>query len=233
MLVYGRNVAEEYLKKVEKVKKIYLHAGFHDEKLKLLIEKSKIPVIFKEKKELDQLANGNHQGIILDVVDFSYTDYHDFIGSSESFVVILDHLEDPHNLGAIIRTSEAAGVDGIIIPKDRSVSVNSTVIKTSTGAIDNIPVSLVTNLKQTIDDLKNNGFWIVGTALENSIDYREIDYSGKIALIIGNEGTGMSRVVLESCDFVAKIPMYGKVNSLNASVASGIMIYEVVRQKRR
>lgn len=233
MIVYGRNVAEEYLKKVEKVRKIYLQDGFHDENLKFLIEKSKIPVIFKEKRELDQLANGNHQGIILDVVDFSYTDYHDFIGSEESFVVILDHLEDPHNLGAIIRTSEAAGVDGIIIPKDRSVSVNSTVIKTSTGAIDNIPVSLVTNLNQTIADLKKNGFWIVGTALDNSIDYRNIDYSGKIALVIGNEGSGMSKKVLESCDFIAKIPMYGKVNSLNASVASGIMIYEVIRQKRR
>jgi 23S rRNA (guanosine2251-2'-O)-methyltransferase len=232
MLVYGRNVAEEYLKKVEKVRKIYLQTGFHDENLKILIGKSQIPVIFKEKKELDQLANGNHQGIILDVVDFSYTDYHEFINDEDSFVVILDHLEDPHNLGAIIRTSEAAGVSGIIIPKDRGVSVNSTVIKTSTGAIDNIPVSMVTNLNQTIQDLKNNGFWIVGTDMENSVDYREIDYSGKIALVIGNEGNGISRMVRESCDFMAKIPMYGKVNSLNASVASGIMIYEVIRQKR-
>jgi len=233
MLVYGRNVAEEYLKKNKKVRKIYLQDGFHDEKIESFIEKSKIQPIFKPKREIDQLANGNHQGIILDVMDFSYTDYHDFIDDNESFVVILDHLEDPHNLGAIIRTSEAAGVNGIIIPKDRSVSVNSTVIKTSTGAIDNIPVSMVTNLKQTIDDLKKNGFWVVGTAMENSIDYRDIDYSGKIALIIGNEGSGMSRMILESCDFVAKIPMYGKVNSLNASVAGGIMIYEVVRQKRR
>lgn len=233
MLVYGRNVAEEYLKKNEKVRKIYLQEGFKDEKLNFLIEKSKIQLKYMPKFELDKLANGNHQGIILDVMDFSYADYHDFIDADDAFVVILDHLEDPHNLGAIIRTSEAAGVDGIIIPKDRGVTVNSTVIKTSTGAIDNIPVSMVTNLKQTIDDLKKNGFWVVGTALENSVDYREIDYSGKIALIIGNEGSGMSRMIFESCDFIAKIPMYGKVNSLNASVASGIMIYEVVRQKRR
>jgi len=233
MLVYGRNVAMEYLKKVEKVKKIYLQVGFHDENLILLIEKSKIPVIYRDKRELDQLANGVHQGIILDVVDFSYTDYHDFIESNDSFVIILDHLEDPHNLGAIIRTSEAAGVNGIIIPKDRGVTVNSTVIKTSTGAIDNIPISMVTNLKQTIDDLKKNGFWVVGTDMDNSTDYREIDYSGKIALVIGNEGNGMSRVIRESCDFIARIPMYGKVNSLNASVAAGIMIYEVIGQKRR
>ena len=163
MLVYGRNVSEEYLKKIEKVRKIYLQTGFHDEKLILLIEKSKIPVIYRDKRELDQLANGVHQGIILDVVDFSYTDYHDFTESEDSFVIILDHLEDPHNLGAIIRTSEAAGVNGIIIPKDRGVTVNSTVIKTSTGAIDNIPISMVTNLNQTIQDLKKNGFWVVGT----------------------------------------------------------------------
>lgn len=233
MLVYGRNVAEEYLKKVEKVRKIYLQTGFHDQNLIFLIEKTKIPVIYRDKKELDQLANGIHQGIILDVADFSYTDYHEFIQDEEAFVVVLDHLEDPHNLGAIIRTSEAAGVDGIIIPKDRGVTVNATVMKTSVGAIDNIPVSLVTNLNQTIQDLKKQGFWVVGTDMENAIDYREIDYSGKIALVIGNEGNGMSRMIRESCDFIAKIPMYGKVNSLNASVAGGIMIYEVIRQKRR
>lgn len=232
MLVYGRNVALEYLEKNEKVRKIYLQDNFHDENIKSLIGKINIQPRFVPKYELDKLANGNHQGIILDVEDFSYTDYHDFIDDEDSFVVILDHLEDPHNLGAIIRTSEAAGVNGIIIPKDRSVSVNSTVIKTSTGAIDNIPVSMVTNLNQTIKELKKNGFWIVGTAMDNSVDYREIDYSGKIALVIGNEGSGISKMVRESCDFVAKIPMYGKVNSLNASVASGIMIYEVVRQKR-
>lgn len=232
MLVYGRNVALEYLKKSEKVKKIYLQEGFHDEKINLLIENGNIQPKYLPKFELDRLANGVHQGIILDVVDFSYTDYHKFIQDSESFVVILDHLEDPHNLGAIIRTSEAAGVNGIIIPKDRGVTVNSTVIKTSTGAIDNIPISLVTNLNQTISDLKKEGFWIVGTDMTNSTDYRKLDYSGKIALIIGNEGTGISRMVRESCDFMAEIPMYGKVNSLNASVAAGILIYEVVRQKR-
>lgn len=232
MIVYGRNVALEYLKKIEKVRKIYLQEGFRDENINLLIGKSKIQPKYLPKFELDRLANGVHQGIILDVVDFNYTDYHEFITDSEAFVVILDHLEDPHNLGAIIRTSEAAGVNGIIIPKDRGVTVNSTVIKTSTGAIDNIPISLVTNLNQTIADLKKEGFWIVGTDIINSTDYRELDYSGKIALIIGNEGSGLSRMVKESCDFMALIPMYGKVNSLNASVAAGVLIYEVIRQKR-
>lgn len=232
MLVYGKNVAEEYLKKNEKVRKIYLQDNFSDENLKLLIEKSKIPVILRRKIELDQLANTLHQGIILDVADFSYCDLHDFLDKEDCFLVLLDHLEDPHNFGAIIRTSEAAGVDGIVIPKDRSVSVNGTVIKTSAGASENMPISMVTNLNQTIKELKDNGFWIVGTDMENSTDYREIDYSGKIALVIGNEGNGMSRMIRNSCDFIAKIPMYGKINSLNASVAAGIMIYEVVRQKK-
>lgn len=231
MLVYGRNVCLEYLEKNKKVRKIILQEGFHDEKLISLIRKLNFPVKEMPKYELDRLANGVHQGIIMDVEDFRYTDYHDFIDNPECSIVILDHLEDPHNLGAIIRTSEAAGIDGIIIPKDRSVEVNATVIKTSVGTVDNIPISMVTNLNSTIKDLKENGFWIVGTDM-NGTDFKEIDYHGKIAIVIGNEGNGMSRIVRESCDFIAEIPMYGKVNSLNASVAAGLMIYEVVRQKR-
>ena len=187
MLVYGRNVALEYLKKSEKVKKIYLQEGFHDEKINLLIEKGNIQPKYLPKFELDRLANGVHQGIILDVVDFSYTDYHKFIQDSESFVVILDHLEDPHNLGAIIRTSEAAGVNGIIIPKDRGVTVNSTVIKTSTGAIDNIPISLVTNLNQTISDLKKEGFSAdTIEALRLLTHEKSVPYMDYIAALKGN-----------------------------------------------
>ena len=154
MIVYGRNVAEEYLKKIEKVRKIYLQEGFKDEKILFLIAKSKIQPKYMPKFELERLANGNHQGIILDVVDFSYTDYHEFI-NDDSFVVILDHLEDPHNLGAIIRTSEAAGINAIVIPKDRSVDVNATVLKTSVGAAYNIPICQVTNINDTILKLKN------------------------------------------------------------------------------
>ena len=224
-------MALELLKKSEKIRKIYLQDNFHDENLISLIEKFKIPVIYRRKIELDQLANGVHQGIILDVEDFRYSEIESFYNKDDCFLVILDHLEDPHNFGAIIRTSEAALVDGIVIPKNRGVDVNGTVIKTSVGTTENVPIAMVTNLKTTLDELKKNGFWIVGTDMEGE-DYREIDYSGKIALIIGNEGSGMSRLVKESCDFIAKIPMYGKVNSLNASVAAGIMIYEVVRQKK-
>ncbi len=184
------------------------------------------------KKEFSRFDKYSHQGIILYIEDFKYAELEDFIYEENAKVVILDHLEDPHNLGAIIRTCEAAGINGIIIPKDRSVGVNSTVMKTSTGALENVNLAMVTNLNQTIKKLKDNGFWIVGTDMEDSIDYREIDYSGKIALVIGSEGFGMSESVKKSCDFIARIPMNGKVNSLNASVAAGIMIYEVIRSNK-
>jgi len=147
-------------------------------------------------------------------------------------VVLLDHLEDPHNLGAIIRTCEAAGVKSIILPRDRQVQVNATVMKTSVGTLDNVNLVSVSNLVNAIERLKEAGYWVVGTALENSVDYREIDYTGKIALVIGNEGKGISELVAKKCDFLAKIPMYGETNSLNASVAAGIMIYEVIRNRK-
>ena len=232
MLVYGRNVAIDLLKKKKNIKKIILQDGFNDDLIFSLIENNNYRVEYRSKKEIDDLCSGVHQGIILDIPDFAYDNINDFLERKEEFVVVLDHLEDPHNLGAIIRTCEAAGVKSIIIPKDRQVLINSTVMKTSVGTLDNIHVVLVSNISNSIDILKDNGFWVVGTALENSIDYRQIDYSGKIALIIGNEGAGMSKLVTKKCDFIAKIPMYGSTNSLNASVAAGIMIYEVIRNRK-
>lgn len=232
MLVYGRNVALEVLKKPKNVQKVLLQDGFDDKKILALLEKSKIPVFIKPKKEIDHLAESVHQGIILYVRDYQYYPLADVVNEDASFLVILDHLEDPHNFGAIIRTCEAAGVDGIIIPKDRQVQVNATVMKTSVGTLDTMKISQVANLSSTIDYLKKNDFWVVGTALEDSVDYRSIDYSGKIALVIGNEGAGISELVRKKCDFIAKIPMYGTTNSLNASVASGIMIYEVIRNRK-
>lgn len=232
MLVYGRNVAKELLENGKDVKKIFLQDNFDDKKIISLMEKLKISVETKPKREMDHLCNGLHQGIILDIRDYQYSKLDDVLKKNPNFVVILDHLEDPHNFGAIIRTSEAAGVDAIIIPKDRQVPVNSTVMKTSAGALSNMEIVSVSNLVQAINKLKDNGFWVVGTAMENAIDYKDIDYSSKIALIIGNEGKGMSRLVMNSCDYIAKIPMVGKINSLNASVASGIMIYEVVRNRK-
>lgn len=232
MLVYGRNVAKEILNSDKKVEKIIIQEDFKDEMIISLIEKRGIRPQTMSKREFSRFDKYSHQGIILYIEDFKYAELEDFINDENSKVVILDHLEDPHNLGAIIRTCEAAGINGIIIPKDRSVGVNSTVMKTSTGALENVNLAMVTNLNQTIKKLKDNGFWIVGTDMENSVDYREIDYSGKIALVIGSEGFGMSESVKKSCDFIARIPMNGKVNSLNASVAAGIMIYEVIRSNK-
>ncbi|MBQ3510884.1 MAG: 23S rRNA (guanosine(2251)-2'-O)-methyltransferase RlmB [Bacilli bacterium] len=232
MLVYGRNVAKEILGKNKKVEKIILQEGFDDKEINSLIEKGNFRVEVKQKRDIDRLAEGVHQGIILYIPDYKYKTLNEVLEHEPQFLVLLDHLEDPHNLGAIIRTSEAAGVDAIIMPKDRQVMINSTVMKTSVGTLDNMDIVAVTNLVQTIEELKKNGYWVVGTALENSVDYRDIDYSGKIALVIGNEGSGISRLVAKSCDFIAKIPMYGTTNSLNASVAAGIMIYEVVRNRK-
>ncbi len=234
MLVYGKNVAIEYLQKNKKIKKIWIQDSFNDQTILSLIQKRQIGYKKCPKIELDRLANGVHQGIILEVEDYQYASLSDFLKNpNDGFLIILDHIEDPHNLGAIIRTCEAAGVDGIILPKDRSATVNATVLKTSVGTTENVKIAQVTNLVQAIQELKESGYWIVGTDMTNSTDYRKIDYTGKTAIIIGNEGSGMSRLVRESCDFIARIPMYGKVNSLNASVSAGIMIYEVLRQKNK
>ncbi len=233
MLVYGKNVARDLLLEHKKVKKIIIQDNFDDKEILSLVEKEEIPMKRVSKREMDHLSNGVHQGIILDIPDYSYMDLHELLeDDTAEFVVLLDHLEDPHNLGAIIRTCEAAGVKYIILPKDRQVQVNATVMKTSVGTLENVHLVSVSNLVNAIDQLKKKGFWIVGTALENSVDYRSIDYSGKIALIIGNEGSGISRLVQDNCDFLAKIPMYGQTNSLNASVAAGIMIYEVIRNRK-
>lgn len=231
MLVYGRNVVIELLKSKKDIKKVILQENFNEKEINSLLEKSNFKIEIRSKKEMDRLCNANHQGIMVDIADYKYYSMNE-ITEEDSFFVILDHLEDPHNLGAIIRTCEAAGVDAIILPKDRQVQVNSTVMKTSAGALTNMKIISVSNIVNAMDKLKKMGFWIVGTALEDSMDYREINYQGKTALVIGNEGKGISTIVRKSCDFVAQIPMYGKINSLNASVASGIMIYEVVRNRK-
>ena len=231
MIVFGKNVARDLLvNNNKKIEKIILQEGFSDKDILSLIENRKINVITKQKREIDHLISGVHQGILLYIPDYQYSNIE--TAYNDEVVVILDHLEDPHNLGAIIRTCEAAGIKSIILPKDRQVQINATVMKTSVGTLDNMNIISVTNLVNTINKLKDNGFWIVGTALDNSVDFKTIDYSGKIALVIGNEGSGISNIVSQNCDFLAKIPMYGKTNSLNASVAAGIMIYEIIRNRK-
>lgn len=229
MLVYGRNSCYEMLKSEQGVKKVYLDKNFSDKKLISLIENRKIKPYFYNKIQLDELVNANHQGIIMDVGEYEYSDIDDII-KDNGFIVMLDHLEDTHNFGAIIRTCEAAGVDGIIIPKDRSVRVNSTVMKTSSGAAVDVKICMVTNLNQTIRYLKDKGYWVVATDMGGE-NYTNVHYQDSICLVIGNEGNGVSSLVKKSSDYVVSIPMIGKINSLNASVASGILIYEVVRQR--
>lgn len=231
MYVYGKNVANEVMKSHKKIQKAFVSKQFKEQSVLDFLKKQNVSVQYLEKYELDRIVDGNHQGIVLQIPDYSYVDISKFYNVDDAFVVILDHLEDPHNFGAIIRTCEAAGVHGIIIPKDRSVGVNSTVMKVSAGALENMDVACVTNLNSTIQDLKKHGFWIVGTDM-NGTDYTEIDYRGKIAIVIGNEGSGMSRLVRESCDFIASIDMVGKINSLNASVAAGVVIYQAVQGRK-
>ena len=229
MYIYGKNVAIETINNKEKIKKAFIYKNFTDNEILNELKKQNVYIKYLEKNEMDKMIDGLHQGVILEVNDFEYNDIDEMI-EDDSLIVILDHIEDPHNFGAIIRTCEAAGVKGIIIPKDRSVEVNATVIKVSTGAIKNMKIAQVTNLNRTIEYLKKEGFWIVGTDMEGT-NYYDIDYKGKTAIVIGNEGSGMSRLVSENCDFIAKIPMKGTTNSLNASVATGIVVFEAVKQR--
>lgn len=231
MYIYGKNVAKETLKESRDVKEVYLSTNFSDNEIINLLKKNNVIIKYCKQFELDKMVDGNHQGIVLKVPDYEYADIDELLVNAAPFLVILDHLEDPHNFGAIIRTCEAAGVDGIVIPKNRSVEVNSTVMKTSTGALNRVKIAQVTNLNNTIDYLKKKGFWIVGTDMDGT-PYTEVDYKGPIAIVTGSEGFGMSRLVKENCDFIATIPMYGEVNSLNASVATAIIIYEAVKQRR-
>ncbi len=228
MIVFGKNVAKEVIDSKKEIKKVYLSNKFDDEKLIKYFEDNNIKINRMDKRILDQKFKGNNQGIALEIEDYKYLKIDDVLDTN--FLVMLDHLEDPHNFGAIIRTCEAAGVDAIIIPKKRSVEITSTVMKVSAGALNNIKIVEVSSLPQTIEKLKKYGFWFYGTDMDGS-NYTDVVYDSKTCLIIGAEGNGISKLVSEKCDYIISIPMTGKINSLNASVAAGICIYEVVRQK--
>ena len=233
MYIYGKNVAKEKINSGEKINKIFLAEKFNDKELMSLIKKNKIKFTFVPNRMLDSKVDGLHQGIVLDVDDVKTYEF-DFIKNIKKdnpILVMLDHLEDPHNFGAIIRTCEALGIDGIIIPNDRNVNINGTVVKTSVGAIYNMPIIRVVNLNNTIEKLKDIGYWIVGTDMVGT-DYTQIDYNMPICLIIGNEGKGISKVIKNNCDFMATIPMNGNINSLNASVSCGIILSRIVSSRR-
>lgn len=232
MYIYGKNVAKEKINSGEKINKIYLGEKFNDKEVIELIKKKKIKYNIVPNKYLDNKVDGMHQGIILEVDDVETydLDYLKNIKKNNPTLVMLDHLEDPHNFGAIIRTCEALGIDAIIIPNDRNVGVNATVVKTSAGAIYNMPIIRVVNLATTIKKLKDMGYWVVGTDMDGT-DYTRIDYNCPICLIIGNEGHGMSKIITDNCDYIASIPMMGKINSLNASVSCGIVLAQIVNSR--
>ena len=230
MYIYGKNVAHEYLDSNKKIDRVFLSNNFNDNEIISKIRRKNIRCKTLSKFDMDKKVNGLHQGIILEVEDYKYFSLEELLDVENGFLVMLDHIEDPHNFGAIIRSCEAAGVDGIIIPEDRNVQVTGTVLKTSVGTAEKMKIARVVNLNNTIKKLKDNGYWIYGTDMEGT-DYRTLDYKGKICIICGNEGRGISKLVKDNCDFIATIPMKGSVNSLNASVATAIIIFEATNQR--
>ena len=222
MKVYGKNVFNEL--DLNKIKKVYISQNFVDKSILNIIKKNNIKYITMDSKKMDSMFKHN-QGIIVEINDYEYKKMSD-INYNDNIIVMLDHLEDPHNFGAIIRTCEARGIKSIIIPKDRSVSVTDVVMKTSSGALENVDIIMVNNLNQAINTLKDNGYFIYG-AEANGTDYRKVNYSDKVVLVIGSEGNGLSRLVRDNCDEIISIPMNGKINSLNASVAAGILMYGI------
>ena len=237
-IVFGRNAVLELLKSGKDINKIFIETGEKHGSIKEIIGKAKenkIVLVEVDKQKLDSMAE-NDQGVIAVVPPFNYCEIEDILEyakekNEDPFVLILDGIEDPHNLGSIIRTAETAGIHGIIIPKRRCVSVNSTVAKVSTGAVSYVKIARVNNLNETIKKLKDSGLWIIGTDGEANTLYYNQDLKGPLGIIIGSEGFGMSKLVKENSDILIKIPMKGKITSLNASVSAGIIIYEAVKQR--
>lgn len=223
MKVFGKNVLKELLNDASKIKKIYISNNFRDNEIINKIKNSKVTYEIIDKQKLDKIEK-NNQGIMAITLDYEYFSEDEIFNFDN--ILILDHIEDPHNFGAIIRTCDAAGIEVIVIPKDRACLVNETVMKTSTGAISYVKIVMVTNLVNTINKLKKNNYFVYG-AEANGEDYRNVSYADKKVLVIGSEGNGLSNLVRKSCDIVLSIPMKGHVNSLNASVAAGILIYKI------
>lgn len=237
--IEGRNAVTEAFRAGKTIDRLFVLDGCQDGPIKTIIREAKKTdtiLTFVPKERLDQLSNtGKHQGVIAYAAAYEYAEVEDILQAAEDageapFVILLDNIEDPHNLGAIIRTAHQAGAHGIIIPKRRAVGLTATVAKTSAGAINYLPVAKVTNLSAAIEGLKQKGLWFVCADMDGELMYN-VDLTGPIGLVIGSEGEGVSRLVKEKCDYIAKIPMFGKVDSLNASVAAGIIAYEVVRQR--
>ncbi|AYX88937.1 23S rRNA (guanosine(2251)-2'-O)-methyltransferase RlmB [Staphylococcus cohnii] len=241
IVIVGRHAVKEAIVSGHTINKVLIQDTVKKGQINDILKKAnsnKIIVQAVPKSKLDGLSDAPHQGVAAYIAPYEYADFDAFLVQQKdneklSTVLILDGLEDPHNLGSILRTADASGVDGIIIPKRRSVALTQTVAKASTGAIEHVPVMRVTNLANTIETLKEHGYWVVGTEAENSTDYREMDAGMPLAIVIGSEGQGMSRLTKDKCDFYINIPMVGHVNSLNASVAASLMMYEVYRKRNQ
>lgn len=239
-IIEGRNPVLELLESGKDINKIFIQSGEKNGSINKIIAKAKekrVVMVEVQKSKLDEMSETkNHQGVIAIVPPFEYCDVYDILEYAKErkekpFIIILDGIEDPHNLGSIIRTAETAGVHGIIIPKRRSVAVNATVAKTSAGAVEHVKIARVSNINDTIKYLKENNVWIYGTDGQAKNMYYKQDFRDGVAIIIGSEGFGMSDLVRKNCDGLVKIPMKGKINSLNASVSAGIIMYEVVKQR--
>ncbi|KZR60533.1 23S rRNA (guanosine(2251)-2'-O)-methyltransferase RlmB [Pseudobacillus badius] len=237
--IAGRNPVLEALRSDREINKIWIAEGAQKGPVQQIIKKAKeknVLVQFVPKQKIDQMSEENHQGIVASVAAYDYAELDDLFAKAEKsgeepFFLLLDEIEDPHNLGSIMRTADAVGVHGIIIPKRRAVGLTAAVAKASTGAIEYIPVVRVTNLARTIDELKERGVWIAGTDAKGAEDYRRFDGKMPLGLVIGSEGKGMGRLIRDKCDFLIQLPMAGRVTSLNASVAAGILMYEVYRRR--
>ncbi|WP_186576185.1 23S rRNA (guanosine(2251)-2'-O)-methyltransferase RlmB [Aquibacillus kalidii] len=237
--IIGKNPVIEALRSGRSINKLLVSEQLNQQSMQRiqgLSKKNGITIQRVPKQKLDQLVEGSHQGVAAAVAAYDYSTLEDLFTVAEKkgeepFFMILDEIEDPHNLGSILRTADATGVHGVIIPKRRSVGLTATVAKTSAGAIEYIPVARVTNIAQTIDELKARNVWVVGTEAEAKEDYRQLDGKIPVALVIGNEGKGMSRLVKEKCDWTVRLAMRGKVSSLNASVAASLLMYEIHRKR--
>lgn len=238
-IIDGRNAVLEAFRSGKTIDKLFVLDGCQDGPVRTIIREAKKAdtiINFVDKERLDRLANsGHHQGVVAQAAAYEYAEVEDILNiarerEEDPFIFILDEIEDPHNLGAIIRTANLAGAHGVIIPKRRAVGLTATVAKTSAGAINYTPVAKVTNISKTIDELKKQGMWFVCADMGGETMYN-INLKGSIGLVIGNEGSGVSRLVKEKCDYIASIPMKGDIDSLNASVAAGVLAYEIVRQR--
>ena len=223
MLVYGKNTLKEL--KTNDIRRVYINRNIQDKEIFEYMRENRIKYEIVDNNFLNKKVNGNHQGIVIEVNEYDYYGLEECF--DEDFVVVLDHLEDPHNFGAIIRTCEAAGINTVIIPKDRSVRVNETVMKTSSGALSRVKVVLVANINEALNKLKKENFFVFAADMDGK-DYRKESFDCKKCLVIGNEGNGVSNIVMKNCDEVISIPMKGSINSLNASVAAAILIFNMI-----